>query len=461
MTKNAAIDKSVYIKLLISVVIPVLFALIPTNEVFTYELKMFVAITLWMLLWSAFELTDLAIPAIIWPALLIALNVLPASSVFAPYLGTTIYGALCTMILANTLNRCGLLKRISYWIGVKTGGSFNKSVYAVFFACFAISICTFACGSIVCAALCFGFCMAMGYNKNREAAIIMMAGMLGASTVRMFLYYPLTMSATIGSVRTVNPEFDLNFMQMFIYNWPVLFFCLAMIFVMTRSTKKTADRGSKEYFIEQYNALGKITAEEKKAAIAVAIIMLYIITYQWHGYDSMLAFMIIPLLLFVPGIDVAKKEDIVAVPWGTLLFLASCMAIGAGCAATGINGLIAKAATSALDGLGTVGTLTGVLGFGVIANFAMTPLAMLAGFSGMIYQIAESIALSPLAALFVFNFSTDMVFLPYEYVTFLLFFAFGCMTQKQFLVYHTLKNVLFVLFFIAIIIPYWFLVGLI
>ena len=54
-----------------------------------------------------------------------------------------------------------------------------------------------------------------------------------------------------------------------------------------------------------------------------------------------------------------------------------------------------------------------------------------------------------------------MVFFPYEYLTFLIFYAFGCMTSGQFLKFHAVKNLLYIVFFAVIMIPYWFLVGLI
>ena len=88
-------------------------------------------------------------------------------------------------------------------------------------------------------------------------------------------------------------------------------------------------------------------------------------------------------------------------------------------------------------------------------------MAMLAGFTGMFYTISVNMGLNPLAAIFVFNHSTDMVFFPYEYLTFLIFYAFGCMTSGQFLKFHAVKNLLYIVFFAVIMIPYWFLVGLI
>ena len=72
-----------------------------------------------------------------------------------------------------------------------------------------------------------------------------------------------------------------------------------------------------------------------------------------------------------------------------------------------------------------------------------------------------NLGVDPLAVIFTFNHSTDMVFLPYEYLTFLVFYALGGMTMGQFFKYQALKNIVYMIFFVAIMIPYWYLVGLI
>lgn len=462
-TKALAMNKSKMIKMAITFLIPIGIALIPQQGVFTYEMKMAIAITLWMLLWSAFDLSNLAVPAIIWPALLVILKVVEPAIAFGSWIGTTMYGAIGCMLLANVLNGCGLLQRVAYWVALKCGGSFNKSVYAIFFATFAVSIVTFASGSVVCAVLSFSFVSAMGLMKKKEGAIIMMAGMLGASTVRMFLYYPVTMGPLMQSVRAVEPSFTVNFTQLFMYNWPVLIFCLLFIWFMTFTgkTKNSTLGDSKEYFRQKLEELGPISKKEKKALVGVIVILVWIITNPIHGLDCMYPFIFVPFILCMPGIEVGTSKEIEDVPWSTILFFGSCLAIGSVCGAVGITELISSVASPMLSGLGTIGLLVGVLIFGVLANFAMTPVAMLAGFCGMLYSIAMNLGVDPLAVIFTFNHATDMVFLPYEYLTFLVFYAFGAMTMGQFFKYQAIKNIVYLIFFVAIMIPYWYLVGLI
>ena len=61
----------------ITFILPLLVLLIPTNDVFTQQQKMFLAITAWTILMFAFELVDNYIPCVIMPFLFIMTGVAP------------------------------------------------------------------------------------------------------------------------------------------------------------------------------------------------------------------------------------------------------------------------------------------------------------------------------------------------------------------------------------------------
>lgn len=117
--------------------------------------------------------------------------------------------------------------------------------------------------------------------------------------------------------------------------------------------------------------------------------------------------------------------------------------------------------TPMFQGLSSFATLGLTVVFGTVLNFCMTPAAMLAGFTTMIYELFLNLGLNPMAGLMAFYQSTDLVFLPYEFLYFLYFFTYGIMSMKDFVIMHTLKTVLTIVFFLAIIVPYWMLVGLV
>ena len=175
----------------------------------------------------------------------------------------------------------------------------------------------------------------------------------------------------------------------------------------------------------------------------------------------MFGFCFFSMALFIPGISVGSKEDFKGFPLGTLLFVIACMSIGGVCQSVGLVAVMTNFLGPVLSSLGSVWALFMVLFFAMVGNICMTPMALLAGFSAMLYDLFGAIGINPMAALFCLNYGCDLVFLPYEYTTPLLFMAFGCMSTGQFFKWNVLKNVLFFLFFGLIILPYWFLVGLI
>ena len=455
-------NKSKIIKTLISIFIPIIIMLIPTSEVFTSQMRTFVALTVWMLLWAAFEITNLLVPSLIWPVALILLNITPATTIYSSWLSLIIPCIVGAMVLASILQRIGLLERITFWIVAKCGGSFNRTMFALYLACLVMSIITFAGASIIIAALCFGMCKALKMEGKEEAAITMMVGMLGASTVRVFIYQPLTAGLVMGSVGPIDPTFVFTVFDMVKYNWPVVIYSLLVIAIMLfmAKTKNSSVSGSKEYFWNAYKEKGAMTSAEKKGAILLAILMLGILTNPIHHIDGMALFVIIPMLAFVPGIDIGEEKDIQSIPVGTLFFVSACVSIGTGCTATGLTALMTQVFTPMLSNLSPSVILFGILIFGVILNLLMTPMAMVAAFSGPLVAICATANINPLATVYTLLMSTDMVFLPYEYVTFLIFFSFGVMSTWQFVKYHTVKNVFFLLFYIVLIIPYWKLVGL-
>jgi len=136
------------------------------------------------------------------------------------------------------------------------------------------------------------------------------------------------------------------------------------------------------------------------------------------------------------------------------------MSIGSVCVAVGLVDVMKDILGPMLSSAGSVWSLFIVLIGGTLGNLCMTPMALIAGFSAMLYDIFNSIGMDPLAALFAWNYGCDLVFLPYEYTTPLLFMAFGTMSTGAFFKWNVLKNVLFLVFFGIIILPYWFLVGL-
>ena len=84
------LDRNMIIKLAITFGVPVLLMLIPTGEVFTAQMRTAIALTAWLLIWAAFDLSSLLIPSILWSAALIFTKTVEASSIFGTYMSMTL-----------------------------------------------------------------------------------------------------------------------------------------------------------------------------------------------------------------------------------------------------------------------------------------------------------------------------------------------------------------------------------
>ena len=112
----------------VTAVLALLVMLIPTNAVFTEDLRLFFTITVTIICVFAFELLPTLAGAVLLSAAYIISGLVPAEVALAPWTNTLIYMTLGAFILANVMEECGLLQRICLWCIAKSGGTFNLSL---------------------------------------------------------------------------------------------------------------------------------------------------------------------------------------------------------------------------------------------------------------------------------------------------------------------------------------------
>lgn len=174
-------------------------------------------------------------------------------------------------------------------------------------------------------------------------------------------------------------------------------------------------------------------------------------------------FIIIPMLFFLPGIEVAtRKKSLDTVNFGFIVFIASCMSIGGVGAAVGIGPAISKSITPMLTGCPIPVFLFLCIIFGIIMNILMTPSAMQGMFPGPLAALGTGLGISyPLLPFMATFFANDMVFFPYENAYLLVLFGFGVMSMRDFMKYNLIKMGLTLALFWVLVLPFWYAMGLI
>lgn len=454
-------NSSKLLHLAVCAIIPAIILLMPETQFLTKDIKIYIAITLFIIALVSLELFDILIPSILLPSLYCISGIVDAGTAFVSWTNTIIYMIIGAFTLTNVLERCGLLNRIALFCIKKCGGTFNGTLYGLLITGIILAAVTFNNAYIIMVTLGYGICKAMNLEKSNESAVLMMAAGISANTVGVFMYDPAMMSLLQSNARTVIPGFKITWVEQFLYNAPLFLFLVLFIWIMTK-IYKTKNIGSlgKEYFSSEYQKLEPISKKEKTALLVLAVLMAFLLSSPLHGIDITYGFMLLPWVLFIPGIDVGTKEDIKNLPYGTIFFIAACLGIGMVGNALGVPKVISSLLAPVLEGQHIFYILYVVLGLGILANLFMTPFAMVASLSGPVAQVVSNLDLSLWPPLLALYHSCFLIFLPYEIPVWLVLFGFGMISMKNFVFLSTLNIVLFLVFFGVVMVPYWTMLGL-
>lgn len=159
------------------------------------------------------------------------------------------------------------------------------------------------------------------------------------------------------------PGLTITVLDLFKAFWPLALFAIFILWFYAKMYKiptKEKMAGGVEYFEEASAKLGKMTLQEKKALIMLAVIMAYMLLQPVHGLGMEYAFMIVPLVAFFPGINLGTMETIKKVPFEMLFFVAACAAIGSVGMAIGLGTVVASALVPIVSSTGSNIFLIGV-----------------------------------------------------------------------------------------------------
>ena len=451
------------VKWILSVAIPVAILLIPKNDVFTQQVSTFIACSLWLILCAAFELfPSLFIPAFLLPLLYVLTGTCSFTTAYSSWTAEILFVIIGAFVLAAVLEESGLLKRVAYWVILRTGGTFKGVYYGIFLVSFLIAVITFGNAYIFTAAFAYGIVRGLGLGRSREAALITFASALGCKQLRLFIWSPATAGLITGSVQAYMPDFAITLIGQFIHLWPIALCSIltAILIYYLFGGKQCEIAGGADFIRKEYESLGKMPSTEKKAGVILLMVALYMVTQPLHGLNMNYGFLIFPMFYFFPGMKVGTIKSIQSVDFGMIFFVSSCMAIGIVGSAVGIGTILTNALVPLLAPFGPTIASFGIVLFGIAVNFVLTPTAMLGALPGPLVAIAQGLGMDPLPLVYGLLLSTDLIFLPYEYVPYLIFFSFGMMSTNDFLKLSLVKIGVALVFILIVLLPYWKLIGL-
>lgn len=432
----------------------------PCNEIYTPEVKKFLFVTAVGILLVAFELVDLMAVSMMFPVGYILFGLAPNASAYGAWLGTTPLVVIGGYMIANVMDRIGLLKRIAYWCILKVGGSYYGLLYGVLIAGCVLNTATGGNAWVIMAAFTFGLCKTFNLGKTMDSALIMFVGALSAAASCVFIYTPYFLSILFNSAAMAGADYTPSWTTYFVQMAPYLIFILALVFILPKIFKPTKKLPGKEFFQQEYEKLGPMSKDEKIGTGFMILLIAFMLTGSIHGMELDWAFIIIPWLMFLPVVKVADTEDVKNVDFSMVFFCVACLSIGNVSNYLGIGAMVANLLIPVLEPLSSTVVVGAIYLIGVVLNFLLTPFAILGGFSEPIAQVAAGLGINPVGALYSLYLGCDQVFLPYEYLSYLIFYAFGLMKMTDFIKLAATKTVLATLVAFFIMIPWWTFLGL-
>lgn len=458
ISKNKTSRKEI-IMWAIVIIIPIIIMMIPTSEKFTPELRKYAAITLPSILLFVFNIIPNAVTAMGLMILYAIFNVVPGAVAFAAWTNFIPWMVIGGFLLANVLDRIGLLNRIAYWSIMKTGGTYNGIIAGLGLGGIILNILAPGRVYVAFAALAYGICRALNLEVSKESAGIMIAAFISSWFPTFFLYN--SNFATIQSIGAAVTEIPVTYIQYLYHNVPYVIWYFLVLWMIAKVTKPKQDLDVKDFVTQEYKKLGKTTKEEYQGIAVTGILILFLLTTNIHKINIGWGFALIPFFFYLPGFKIGTVEDLTKINYQMVIFSTGALGIGQAASHLGLGTMIAEALMPILVGKSPYFVFAAVWITVVIAKFFLTPLAVYATLTVPLTEIALNLNIDPLPIYYALNVATSEILLPYQWALVLIFTGYGMVATKDFIKIWGIKMAMSIVFLLAIAVPYWMFIGLI
>ena len=216
---------------LVNIIIPLMVLFIPTNELFSDKIKMYLVVTLFFIIALIFNNLCTTLIGILMPVCYVVLGVSGANVAFSSYSNHVIWLVLGSFVLSDMMTKVGVAKRLVYKCMVLTGGSYRGMLFGVMLVAIVLTLVVPGKVHFLLAPLCYSLIQTLNYGESKESAGIMMTSAFACSTGGLFLYGTnIVMMEQIGKSVYDHP---LSWTGYITNNLPVIFFMLAMVFIFS------------------------------------------------------------------------------------------------------------------------------------------------------------------------------------------------------------------------------------
>ena len=460
MIAEKKLSNATRIKWLVSIIIPIIIMLIPTNDIFTSPIRAFLAVTLFGIILFGFELVDTIVGALILMFGYVITQVAPAATALSPWTQDLPWMTLGSLLLVTIVRKTTLLNRIAYFCAIKTGASYTGIIMGMITIGIIVSLLVPASTAVIgLYVIAYSLIQAMDLGVSKASAGIMIATAMGFMDAYYFIYSPTYVALLYDAVNQVVPV-EPDYFTFFIHNAVFIVGLYLKGFIIAKMTKPKQALNSKAYFVQERSKLPAMTKDEKKVLFVLLAFVVYLLTYSLHHQSMLYGFIVAPIILYLPGFRIGTKEDIVKVDYSTVFFIAACLSIGTVANYVGIGEVFSKVIAPLLENMGSIAFLAIVWIIIVIFNFLMTPAAEMACFGPPFASLCLSLDISVYPMMYTFFQGGSNLLMPYEAGMWLVAYGFGVFKLKDFAKIMGVKMVFDFVFLMTAGIGYWKLIGL-
>lgn len=175
-------NRNALIKLAVTLLLPLAIFLVPTNDLFTSDLRLFLVITLMAIISFATESLPQTGVALALPVAYVVTGIAGGDVVFAAWLNYVPWMMIGALVLSMVLEKTKLMKRIAYHCILMTGASYRGIIVGLIIAGIIMNLFIMDNAIIPMAALAYGICRAMDLKPGKASAGIMLSAAFAALT---------------------------------------------------------------------------------------------------------------------------------------------------------------------------------------------------------------------------------------------------------------------------------------
>lgn len=462
---SEALDKKNLLLWLLVFGLPVAFMFVPLN--LDPVLQKFFAITMWGVLSWMVGIIPVEATGLILPCLYIIFGVTSGEVAFAPWANTVIWVTATNVLLGVAADKSGVARRMAYSLLLKMDCNIKGLVWGFSIAGLLLSLIitdSFA-RAVIFITIAVGLCRSLEIPfQSKESTALGLAAFFGMSGPSIMTLTGGNGIQLISVYREVVPsgEYAMNYFTWLMHNLlPGLAWTLLGVFCILKFIKLGDGRcfNAREELVARKEEMGKMSVREWAVVIVMVFLVLDYIFAANFGLDPYLVAACCVPFFFLPKVGIMSADDFNIADFKILFMMTGAMAIGGTAGSLGIVGMMTNAVAPIIGG-SSIKLVFGTFVVSAVANFILTPLAIIFSLSQAFAEMALALGINPLPVMYALNFGTDVYMFPYEFAILLLCYSFGLMEYKTTVKVLAARFVGAFVVMAVVCLPCWYFMGL-